>query len=519
MKNFKYISIIMVLFTIVAVAAPPPLTPDTIVIDNQRSLQINNSTVVTLDRRTIQGNVKKEQGGTGFFGIAMPGYIARLVYTSGGNQNTGGGNQNTGGLSNLDLQNFVVGPVTNNNEGGFKVLSTSVATDENSIIVGTGSISEIAIGKIVAVSGAQSSPNGPIDTSRIEVLADDFSYWLLTGKISNLQTDSLDIGEQRIILSVDTTNNCGDVALENDLKIIVELTPKSDFSVGDDLNATSIYCFSVFDNPPVVDDNIVFFSGGITMVNDTFTQIIVNDVLVNLDANTQINGGTLADLVVGVEVQVDGIFNADTNEVTATLISLPPESVSASAPVAPEDVTLSQANTSDGTIIIMGITVKQNALTYDQEGIFSSGLTEETIVAFLGYKDNQGTIWASTVFKLPSGGQGQGLGELHLQGKAESLDSGNLIIEGVNVNTTGGTFFDNRVLVTEAEFIASLSIGDLIRIDQAVSYDKATNTLTGGTFNNFESFANNRNKSSNATITGSGKITRVFEDLIFRNTF
>jgi len=506
MKKFKLTSVILIMLIAVKLLAAP-LAPDTLVIDGQRNLQLNENTVVTVDRRLIQGNWKAEQGGTGVPSFNFLGYIANLVYGEPGNT----------GIGNLDLLNFAVGPVTANSANDFSVLFAPVVINENTVVIGADSLSEIALGSIVAVSGEQSE-NGPIDTSRIEVLDDDFPYWILTGEIASLHATGFNIGAQHIIRTESTTENCGDVVLEDGLKVIVELSPKSDYVSGNDLEATAVFCYNAFTPPPGGPGDLVFFSGVISMVNDAKTQIIVNDVRVNIDGNTQLNGGTIENLVIGAEVEVEGEFDPTTDEVLATYIVFPSESVSASAPVSPEDVTLSEANAANGQVTIMGINVKQNEFTYDADGIFSTGLTEETTVAFFGYRDHQGTIWASTVFKLL--GPGQGINGLYLLGTVESIENDAFTILGVNIDTTDGVFLVNRTIVTEEEFLNELSLGDLISINPADSYNATTNTLSGGVFEKLSSSSANHSQTANTTsISGSGTITNVIEDLIFNSTF
>ncbi|MCF6299792.1 MAG: DUF5666 domain-containing protein [Proteobacteria bacterium] len=523
MKINKYIcAIMMVVFATGLYAAP--LAPDIVVIDDQRSLELSTSTAVTLDRRPLVAARALEQGGTGLMVQTLAGYNARLVYTSG--ETPIGGE-----LSNLDLLNSLVGPVTTNDEAqsqiDFAVLLAPVVIDGDTVVVGADSISEIAVGSIVAVSGRQAQ-NGAVATTRIEVLDSDFPYWVLTGDIMNLSADDFSIGDQNINRDANTVIDCGDVALDNGLKVIVELTPKSDYTVGDSLDSTSIICYTAFDDPPIGGGDFVFFSGEISFVNDALNQITIDGINVNLDENTYLINGVLENLAIGVEVEVAGILDDNTGEVTASAIRFLVDLYSAGAPIAPEDITLSEPDATNGVLNIMVLAVQQNTLTYDPFGIFVNGIAEETSLAFVGYKDSQGTIWASAVYESRGNpNQGGGGPITFLQATVDSLDGGQLIVAGVNIDPTGGVFFDNENnMISQEDFYASLSVGDRIFINEADSYDKASNTLIGGRYFGLEngsgspnSASGSQTRSSDNPIGGAGTVTEVIRDLLFVDAF
>jgi len=121
-----------------------------------------------------------------------------------------------------------------------------------------------------------------------------------------------------------------------------------------------------------------------------------------------------------------------------------------------------------------------------------------------------GFIWASAVFssRTPLGV----MFELSLQGKIDGLSKEGLSVLGVKIDTSGGTFYDKfHQKITEAEFIAKLSLGDSLSIYGAASYNSDTHTLSGGLFTLLNhSSGNNQNRAANLPsgvieITGSGQ--------------
>ena len=323
MKKYNFISLLicLIIFSINGNATTP--VDDTIVVDDIRNLQFNENTVLTIDRRTVveEETRASEQFGTGFLGRTIPGFKAKINYVSTGD--------NQGDLSDMNLLNSVVGPVTINDGVQFQVLFVNLVVDADTVIVGIDDISELQKGDIVAASGIETE-EGSVRATRLEFLTEGSEYWLITGDVTNLAESGLDIGQQHINITNDNPNNstqiiCHNELLENGKKIIADLVPKPDFINGDALDALAIICYQEFDppiNPPPSGDP-VFFNGDIEQINADQTQIVVAGTVVNINDTTEIfsstgNGSVI--LEIGQNVSVNGYIDAETNEVVAEFI-------------------------------------------------------------------------------------------------------------------------------------------------------------------------------------------------------
>ena len=840
MKKYNFISLLicLIILSINGNASTP--VDDTIVVDDIRNLHFNENTVLTIDRRTVveEQTRASEQFGTGFLGRTIPGFKAKINYVSTGS--------NEGDLSDMNLLNSVVGPVTINDGAQFQVLFVDLVVDADTVIEGIDDISDLQKGDIVAASGIETE-EGNVKVTRLEFLAQGSEYWLITGDVSNLAENGLDIGLQHINIINSNPNEstqilCQNESLENGTKVIADLVPKPDFLNGDALDALAIICYQEFDppidpppngdpvffngdieqinaeqtqivvdgtvvnidehtqifvshgngsvelevgqnvsvngyidadtsevaadfivvneddpqQPPIVffgevsgvtaesfnlagvvislsdtteyvngtnadlvdgelvevvalssnpnspqsgelvalqitfiDDNNpptgdfvrlegeisdltedhtqftlsnetvvigvdtllvnitleelanglfvfvegetntetgnvealflatgngdhvglsgvistvngdqtqftmgsgdivnittettyvngtqsdlisgtfvdvsgivsenngevtadvvffesdthppvldVFFNGFITNVAEDFTQITVNDTVVNLNAETAIHGGLLTSLVVGLQVTVVGIVDSETGEVDAGTIIISRKRVAASVPALSSDVTLSEVNAQNGKVIVMGIEVNQNELTLDHTGVFTDGIADNDTIAFFGYQDSNGIVWAESIFSSNgepgSGGGNGGPGIIFFDGTFTSATATSLIVMGVNISNLDGAVFvdENQQSVSYEDFRSGLSEDYTISIARADSYDRETNTLNALSvfkYNNNNTSQSNPNQVSgqtilggNSNVSGSGIVTRVIEDVIFENEF
>ncbi len=323
---------------------------DTVVIDNIRNLQINEATTLTIDRRSIPTVNASEQFGTGFFSRTLPGFKAQMNYTD-------DGSGTNGSLSEINLVNSVVGPVTANDENSFSVLTLNLVVNADTVIEGVDELSEIATGDIVAASGIENE-DGTVKATRIEVFETTPPYWLATGDISNLTNDSFDIDTLNILLfsnNMETLIICNG-EIENGTKVIVELVPQPDYVQGNAVDAMAVICYEDFDTP-VDPPNGVFFNGDIEEINNNGSVIVVDGNVVNITVETQIiseSGDTT--LEVGMNVSINGFEDENTNEVTAEFII-----ITGDFPIPPPGPTVLFGHVSDvngDTFMLKGETVQ-----------------------------------------------------------------------------------------------------------------------------------------------------------------
>ncbi|MBL4660357.1 MAG: hypothetical protein JKY19_08370 [Alcanivoracaceae bacterium] len=407
----------------------------------------------------------------------------------------------------------------------FSIADEVVDVGPETVIIGV-TIDELANGLNVLVEGFRDSNSGHVNAEFIvtepsgpgnppghvclsgvieSVNADQSQFVLANGAIVNVSVDTDFIQGTQADLVVGVLVDVAGIVSDTSGEIEAEIM------------------FFTPDLPP----EIVFFSGFITQVATDNSQITVDDSIVNISVNTVIHGGSIESLDVGIEVQVEGIYNANNNEIDAESITIPGTAVAAAAPVLPEDITISDAGAENGVIVIMGIEVHQNELTWDFSDVFINGIDQEQTVAFYGYQDTNGVVWAYSIFTAPrDGNPGTTLTDLFLQGRVTHLDTDQLAVMEVNIgNLAGATYLDaDYQEISALEFMADLSVGDLISVYEAQSYDRSSNTLNAGIISKQNSHGQLPNSSANNkaggnTITGSGIVTSVIEDVIFGDTF
>lgn len=355
MKKNNVISY-LICFLILSCSVQANGLEDTVVIDNIRNLQINEATHLTIDRRPIPTINASEQFGTGFFSRTLPGFKAQMNYTD-------DGSGTNGLLSDINLVNSVVGPVTANDENGFSVLTLNLVINADTVIEGVDELSEIAIGDIVAASGIENE-DGTVKATRLEVFEEGYPYWLVTGDISNLTNDSFDIGSLNILLfsnNMETLIVCENGEIENGKKVIAEILPQPDYVQGNAVDALAVICYEDFDTP-VDPPNGVFFNGDIEEINNNGSVIVVDGNVVNITNETQIiseSGDTT--LEVGMNVSINGYEDENSNEVTAEFII-----ITGDFPLPPPGPTVLFGHVSDvngDSFMLKGQTVQVNEST------------------------------------------------------------------------------------------------------------------------------------------------------------
>ncbi len=521
MKKNKFIQLLCTALFSISVYASSHA--NTVVIDNVRSLNVNNNTVLKIDGRDVPKPSATEQYGTGFLSQTLPGFKAKVSYLA-------GTNSSAGDLSEINLMNSVIGPVTASSASSLQILLIDLAIDADTIIEGVASIEDIAVGSIVAASGIESE-TGAILATRIEVLLhNSSSYWLMTGNVANLNASGFNIGAQHFNFVINQDNLiCETGAFDNGEKVIVEILPANDYNAGDAVNAVMVTCYDDFISP-IEPPAYVFFSDFINNISVDKTQITVGSTVVNLLIDTQIVGGNIDSLAVGIQVQVEGVVDSQTNEVDATYISLPVKLISAQAPIIASDVTLSDTGASNGKVMVMGIEVNQNELTMDPGALFINGLGGYEGVAISAYEDDAGKVWASFVAPFMIETTPNGTTTFYIEGSVTNVTSDQLEVMGVNIgNLSNAAFFNiDRELITATEFLNALSNGDSVAVSDAANYDRASNTLYAGSLFLLEQTPQPLQQKVNVlsgtaasnNVSGLGIVTEFVEDgLIFRAGF
>ncbi|VAW33487.1 hypothetical protein MNBD_GAMMA01-1072 [hydrothermal vent metagenome] len=504
MKKRSFISLLiyLIIFSLSTSATAAPAA-DTIVIDDLRNLQVTEETILTIDGRAKA----REQFGTGFLSRTLPGYKARVNYN-------GDGNGNGGDLSEIHLLNSVVGPVTSNDSFGLGVLLENIPVHEDTVLVGIDDISELQLGDIVAVSGLEAPVGSDMRTTRIEYLADGADFWLITSNITGMSANGFYIRNQVIHTDSTTTVVCGAEELTEGLKVTVELTPTSDYVYGDDLHGEKVTCYADFDPDPPPPPS-VFINGDITTINESQSQMVVDGYTINLNDATEIisrNGST--SLEVGMNVSVTGSeIPSSEGQIMAAYVYIletgGPEPVDLSGEVETVNESQTEFTVGDTTVMISPVT---NFVDGTQADLVVGALVDVT-----GVEDtNTGSVIAEVVFFRTEVTQPP----VFFSGFITNVgdDGSQITVDNQVVNISddtqivGGTIDD--LLLDVEVYVAGVYASVANEVNATLIEIGGRNDPPGNNKTLETTF-----KASGGSISGSGTVTKVIEDVIFRAAF
>jgi len=202
--------------------------------------------------------------------------------------------------------------------------------------------------------------------------------------------------------------------------------------------------------------------GSITRFTST-SDFAVSGLPVTTNAQTSFEGGTAADLALGVKVEVEG--NLDD---AGVLVAMKIE-IRHSAPVRIV-ATVDSVNTAAGSFVVLGVTVKIDALTRleDQslQHLLPFGLANINAGDYVEIRGSEtpagsGNVLATLVERTNLQQDTQ------LQGFVQSVSPPQFTVLGVQVTTNGGTQFEG------ISGVAQLAVGDLVKATGRKLSDRA----------------------------------------------
>jgi len=278
----------------------------------------------------------------------------------------------------ISVTSLLKGPVTS--ESPLEVLGLPVLIDSNTQCEAINcAAATLTVGDIVTVYGFQGDDN----IVRATRLALNSAFignlplqWKLAGRVDAVGQESLTVGSQVISTVGATIEDCGSAIAVGDA-VTVLAAPNSVAGFATLNMVQSIRCGkqSIL-LPPDAEKNTIFgkaegIISGYTGAGDT--QFFVGGQRIEfapLSPVLQIENGTVADLVNGARVEVEGSFDTSTRLLHAQEIEFESTRLEIVAPVDPATI-----NQLDASFEIMTIPVQINLATSDEVGMLSGGLT------------------------------------------------------------------------------------------------------------------------------------------------
>lgn len=462
-------------------------------INNIRNFDITQATIIKEDGIIIPAI--RGQGGTGF----------KVRYSIANDVNA---DITAGTLNEVNLINTHKGPVTSVDPLIIFNVDSLVTADtfyEDGLV-----LENIQVGDELKVSGFIDD-NSSIIISRIEADDAPLAEWKLSGYISNLNMNTFNINNQLVEIGSAVIDNCLS-GLQNGGFVEIKATPDNAFTAGSTLGGvTQIECVDagIVIDPglfiPVALEGLVDFED--IDLNSLFT---VAGQLIFIDMNTLYINGEIDDIVVGAKVEVEGLLNSSTSEITANKVKFKEVRFKFEEPVLPGDVVI-------GTSIqLFGKNILNTPQLRDEDGIMTSGLAAETQVEVRGYADSQGNLYATRVRERGN----PDANDVSADGQITAISNPFIEVYGVVVDTTNSVFFDqNNMVISAVEFFAQIAVGTEVEVESS-SVNEMNNVIDGVIvrIDEADDVTRIQQRLGFAEGQGIGTITG-FNDLIFADSF
>lgn len=315
----------------------------------------------------------------------------------------------TGVAASIHFGDDVEGFVISNDiltDGTLDVMGQTVTVDSNTIfeshVLGVTTAAEINIGNIVEVSGS-SSGLGNITATRLEVKAATLAEYLIDHpngiEVKGIVTahdevSTFKIGEMVVDYS---TADITDMPAGNWDGLYVEAKSMQDLNAGQ-LVASKVELENEGSKEHHGDDeDEIEVSGAVTEVTDS--SVTVNGQTFLLDANTRYEHGTLADLIVGAMVEVEGHFNSN-SDLVADKIEFKDHETENEIKGYVDSIVLTGPN--EGTIVVEGqtIMVNHNTIMHDSSAqhnmSFNLSMLEVGDFVEVHYVVDNNATWTAT---------------------------------------------------------------------------------------------------------------------------
>jgi hypothetical protein len=331
-------------------------------------------------------------------------------------------------------------------------------------------LANIVLGDYLEVSGYLDA-NNSIVAARVRFRANGLDGWKLSGLVSALAGEQFAIGTQLVDFAGITPTACLPTFQNGQFVEIAALanaayTPASTLGL-----VTTIHC----EDPNLIapaGTTLVSVEGIVSAIPDPLPDPAAFSMLgveVLATALTEYRGGAADDLDAGVRLEVTGFYDAALATILAQEIRFVQAQVRFEAPVAVADVTVGES------ISIMGNSVAFTPQTRDQDGIAASGLSETTQVQVRGLIDSTGLMSATRVRDRGNPDPT----DIRLRGPISSASAPNLLLLGINVDTSAALLLDaNHAPITAAAFFAQLLPGSIVETEtETASYNPVTQTF------------------------------------------
>jgi hypothetical protein len=361
----------------------------------------------------------------------------------------------------------LIGPVTQIDP--LEVLGQPVTITGDTVVEGFATVDQLTPGDAMIIAGIV-DPNGSLNATLAVRRDAAGNKYLLSGYVQQIAAiePRLRIGSQWVDSGGVVFESCPDGFPV--LGSYVELRADSiaGFQPGDPIDTvTDARCASPV---PLGTPGAQGFLEGIVGAGIDGESFMLGPLTVLYDATTVFEFGGPDDLESGVDLSTEGVF-IDATTFDADSVEFVRPVVRFEAPMGPDDVTPGVS------LRPLGVVVHYSAQVRDEDGILANGLNSPSQVEVRGWIDRAGVAFATRVRERGDPTSN----DVELRGPVDAFTRPVLIVQGLQVDTTGSLFLDaDGAVMTADAFFAELQLNHVIDL-AAAQWDAATRTLSGGT--------------------------------------
>jgi hypothetical protein len=356
----------------------------------------------------------------------------------------------TGSASSIEFNDETQGSVMStsitNGAGTLNVMGQTVNVDADTVfesqVTGITSIDMVQPGNIVEVSG-YSNGSGTIYATRVEVKSAAHTAGEaieVKGKISNLDTTAMtftlgDPASDYVTVDYGSANlvNFPAGGIANDQ--FVEVTTTTDVA-NNLITATKVEMKNADNKHIEGNEGDVLELEGVVTADLANSQFMLNDQIVVVDDATELENGSLADVVMGAKLAVEGQLDADGNLLADQIKFREEASAEMFAPV-------DAVSADSGTLTAMGVEIQVNTLTRMADEQDENNMTP---VRYFGLADVAQGDWLEVHYYQDTGGNyvateikrenAPANTSVTLSGTIDSVQSSSMMVSGINVDVS-----------------------------------------------------------------------------------
>ena len=396
-------------------------------------------------------------------------------------------NVDSGSINAIELVTNIQGPVTS---------LTPLAVLEQPVLLTADTVLSVAvptqINQDIAVSGYLNNNNSLKATKLLTI--ENPQHWKVRGFVSDLTAVDFQIGQLLVLSNNSMLIDCNS-GLANGMRVELLMARDDNYQKGDAITTLeSVRCLL---NNQVANENGVLptvIQGFISQTQGR--DFWFDDIKVSTSNATVYENGEKQFIDDAVNIEVQGMFDAQSSQLQASMVRFLDTRIEITFPLAPEDVVINES------ISLHGMIFNKTPQSKDNSQILANGINAVIQVQVNGFVDSNGRAYISKLInkgpvdidRISIRGQISAINEPIFSLLSFDFDSANSLIKGPGLG-----------VIDSATFFNLIEVGSQLEIKNA-HYDAVTDQLSDGIITIRKIHHNNRNVDTPETkeIIGSG---------------